>query len=78
MKVAVSIPDPVFLEAEALAAELRTSRSDLYRRALEEFVGRHAPARVTAELDRVLAASDEPPDEFTHVTARRALARTRW
>ena len=43
MKTAVSIPDDVFEEAERLATELKTSRSQLYSRALQEFVARHAP-----------------------------------
>jgi metal-responsive CopG/Arc/MetJ family transcriptional regulator len=45
MKTAISIPDEVFEEAERLAIELQTSRSQLYSRALQEFVARHAPAR---------------------------------
>jgi hypothetical protein len=46
MKTAVSIPDDVFEEAERLAAELRTSRSRLYSRALRELVARPAPDRL--------------------------------
>src|SRR6266511_1777128 len=42
MKTAISIPDDVFEEAERLATELQTSRSQLYSRALQEFVARHA------------------------------------
>ena len=34
MKVAVSIPDPIFAEAETLAKRFKTSRSKLYGRAL--------------------------------------------
>jgi metal-responsive CopG/Arc/MetJ family transcriptional regulator len=79
MKVAVSIPDGVFAEAERLAAELGTSRSDLYRRALEEFVGRHAPAQVTAALDRLFEEVD-PADgrEFVRRASRRSLSRSEW
>lgn len=54
MKTAVSIPDDVFQEAERLAAELRTSRSQLYSRALQEFVTRHAPNRLTEAMNRVV------------------------
>jgi metal-responsive CopG/Arc/MetJ family transcriptional regulator len=79
MKVAVSIPDAVFAEAERLAAELGTSRSDLYRRALEEFVGRHAPAQVTATLDRLFEDLN-PADarEFVRRAGRHALSRSEW
>jgi len=39
-------------EAERLAAELQTSRSQLYSRALQEFVARHAPDRLTEAMNR--------------------------
>lgn len=42
MKTAVSIPDDVFEEAERLAMDLQTSRSQLYSRALRELVASHA------------------------------------
>jgi Arc/MetJ-type ribon-helix-helix transcriptional regulator len=79
MKVAVSIPDEVFADAEQLVAELGTTRSDLYRRALEEFVGRHAPARVSAQLERALEELGSPEvDEFTRRASRRVLLRSEW
>ena len=43
MKVAVSIPDEIFAEAEDLAKRFNTSRSELYSRALGTFIGLHAP-----------------------------------
>jgi hypothetical protein len=79
MKVAVSIPDPVFAEAEALAKRLNTSRSDLYARALHAFVGTHAPDRVTdamnATIDAVGAGEDA---DFVRAAARRALEASDW
>ena len=59
MKTAVSIPDEVFEEAECLAADLKTSRSQLYSRALREFVARHAPDRVTEAMNQVIAEVGE-------------------
>ena len=41
------IPDGVFAEAESLAKQLRATRSEIYSRALGEFLGRHAPDRFT-------------------------------
>jgi hypothetical protein len=38
MKVAVSIPDDVFAEAEALAKRMKSSRSEIYSGALGEFI----------------------------------------
>ncbi len=78
MKTAVSIPDDVFEEAEALAHKSKRSRSDVYARALREYVARHAPDRVTAAMDRVLDEVDQTPDKFTTRAARRTLERGEW
>jgi metal-responsive CopG/Arc/MetJ family transcriptional regulator len=78
MKTAISIPDDVFEEAERLAAELKTSRSRLYSRALTEFVARHAPDRITEAMDRTVEEAGSEVDEFTRRAARRVLERSEW
>jgi metal-responsive CopG/Arc/MetJ family transcriptional regulator len=76
MKTAISIPDEIFDEAERLARRLKQSRSEVYSRALAEYVARHAPDRVTEEMDRVLGEIAEAADEFAPAAARRVLRRT--
>jgi metal-responsive CopG/Arc/MetJ family transcriptional regulator len=78
MKVAVSIPDRVFAEAERLASHLRTSRSELYARALAAFVGSHAHERVTEQMNAVVDAVGVPPDPFARAAARRVFERVEW
>lgn len=78
MKVAVSIPDPVFAEAETLAKRLNTSRSDIYARALRAFIGDHDGDRVMRSINDVVDAVGETSDDFTREAARRALARVEW
>jgi len=78
MKTAVSIPDDVFEEAERLAADLKTSRSTLYSRALREFVARHAPDRLTEAMNRVIEEVGAEVDEFTRRASRRALEQSEW
>jgi metal-responsive CopG/Arc/MetJ family transcriptional regulator len=78
MKVAVSIPDPVFSEAEALARRLNASRSEIYARALDAFVATHAPERVTEALNAVVAANGAEPDAFVRRAARQTLERAEW
>ena len=78
MKTAVSIPGDVFEEAERLAAELGTSRSQLYSRALQEFVARHAPDRLTEAMNRVVAEVGAGVDEFSQRAARRLLDQLEW
>jgi metal-responsive CopG/Arc/MetJ family transcriptional regulator len=78
MKTAISIPDEIFNDAERLARRLKQSRSEVYSRALAEYVARHAPDKVTEEMDKVLEEVAEPADEFVATAARRALRRTEW
>ena len=78
MKAAVSIPDDVFQEADRLARELKTSRSQLYSRALKEFLARHASDQITEAMDRVCDALDQRSNEFTTRAARRVLENTEW
>jgi metal-responsive CopG/Arc/MetJ family transcriptional regulator len=79
MKVAVSIPDPIFEEAERLARRLGTSRSDVYARALDAYAATHAPDRVTEALDAAIEAAGETGlDDFSSEAARRVVARVEW
>jgi hypothetical protein len=77
MKTAISIPDEVFEDAETLATNLKISRSQLYSRALSEYVSRHAPDSVTEALDR-LCCEIEGDDVFVSAASRRVLERTEW
>jgi metal-responsive CopG/Arc/MetJ family transcriptional regulator len=78
MKIAVSIPADIFEEAERLAAELETSRSQLYSRALREFVTRHAPDRLTETMNRVVDMVGTEVDEFSQRAARRVPEQIVW
>jgi metal-responsive CopG/Arc/MetJ family transcriptional regulator len=77
MKTAISIPDDVFDEAEALARSTRQSRSQLYSRAVREYVARHSSDSVTAALDAVCSAEGTDSD-FATGAGRRTLERSEW
>ena len=53
MKVAVSIPDPIFDAAERLAKQRRIPRSQLFADALQEYLSRHGTEAITAKLNEV-------------------------
>lgn len=59
MKTAISIPDELFESAEGLARRLNVSRSELYARALREYVEEHKGEGVTERLDEVYGAQEE-------------------
>ncbi len=78
MKIAVTIPDDVFEEAEKLARRTGRSRSALYTRALAEYFARHSPDEVTKAMNRVCDQVGTKVDEFTTAVAQRVLERSEW
>lgn len=78
VKVAVSIPDEIFAEAEALAKGLKSSRSAIYSRALGEFIGHHAPDRVTDLMNDVVRELGPEPDRFSVAAGRQVLKKIEW
>jgi len=82
MKTAVSIPDHVFEEAERLAKRQHRSRSEIYSRALAEYLARQVPDQVTEAMNRALDELEEleeiAVDSFTGEAARRTLERCDW
>jgi metal-responsive CopG/Arc/MetJ family transcriptional regulator len=78
MKTAISLPNDVFAQADALARRTQKSRSQLVCEALREYVSRHAEDEVTARLDRTLGALDEAPDGFVAAAAARTLEQSEW
>ncbi len=67
MKTAVSIPDPLFAQADELATRLHMSRSELYANALRAFVEEHDEAKKRRVLDELYAAQ---PSELPAGAAR--------
>jgi len=79
MKTAISLPDELFDAAEAVAERLSLSRSQLYARAIAEFVAKWSADEVRESYDRAYAAP-ETDDEaaFRHSAARRTLKASDW
>lgn len=78
MKTAISVPDPIFAEAEELARRLRKTRSALYSEAVSDYIARHQPESVTEAMNRVCESVDTRADGFVSAAARRVLERTEW
>lgn len=62
MKTAISLPDSVFEEAEALANQLGLSRSELYTKALQAYVRRHNRDRILSKLNQVYSQESSELD----------------
>ena len=67
MKVAISIPDPLFKSAERLAKKLKKPRSRLYAEAVREYLDVHDPKTITEEINAVLSKT---PSEIDPVLER--------
>jgi len=62
MKTAISIPDKVFRSAERFAQVSNMSRSQLYARAVAEYVEKHRHRRITEALNEVYAKTPSKID----------------
>lgn len=78
MKTAISVPDPLFRAADALARRLGMSRSRLVQEALAEYVAKHSQRRISERLNEVYGTEESAPDAFVRQSARRALKRNDW
>lgn len=78
MKVAISIPDSLFEDAEALARDLKMSRSELYSRAIASLVDRLSRERVRERLDQVYGGADRGGDPELERMALEDLPEERW
>lgn len=62
MKTAISLPDSVFEQAEALAQQLGLSRSELYTKALQAYLKRHNRDQILLKLNQVYAIESSELD----------------
>jgi len=78
MTTSISVPDPVFQEAEQLAERLEKTLDQLYTEALVEYLARRNPDTITERLNEVYDSVEEPEDRFVSETARDVLRRVEW
>jgi predicted transcriptional regulator len=77
MKIAVSVPDELFARADDAASRLGLSRSQVYARALEEFLDANDPDDdpVTAQLNEI---ADRQEPGVGAAAARRLIETGQW
>jgi hypothetical protein len=78
MKTAVSVPDEIFRAAERVAKRLGISRSELYSRALETFLGSLHERGVTESYDRAFGPPGDGDEHFRKESARRTFRAIEW
>ncbi len=62
MKTAISLPDSVFEEAEVLAQQLGLSRSELYTKALQAYLGKYNRKQMLLKLNEVYSKESSELD----------------
>ena len=78
MKTAISLPDDLFRSGDSLAKRLGVSRSELYARALAEYLAKHRADQITQRLNAVYATEDSRLDPSITAAQANALPRERW
>ena len=78
MKTAVSLPDELFRAAEAMARRLRVSRSELYAKAIAEFLKGQQDNSITERLNDVYSRHTAKLDSGLHRAQLRSLAKDAW
>lgn len=78
MKTAVSMPDDLFEEAEAAARRLRVSRSELYAKAIADFVKRLDANTITERLNDVYSHGPAKVDSVLQRAQLKSLKKEVW
>ncbi len=78
MKTAISLPDELFDEADAVADRIGVSRSQLYATALAEYLAKFRDADVTAQLDVVYGSDLSSSDAAVRSAAVKAARASEW
>jgi metal-responsive CopG/Arc/MetJ family transcriptional regulator len=78
MKTAISLPDELFSAADSLADRLGVSRSELYAKALAEYVAKHSDEEVTGLLNALYVDELSRLDPSFRRAQRESLGREEW
>ena len=76
MKTAISLPDATFRRADEVARRLGLSRSELYVKALEAYLGPPSDEELIARLDAVYAEMASPIGAELMAAQRNAIGET--
>ena len=78
MKVAISVPDPLFKAADRLAREIKKSRSQLYSEAISEYIGSRGATAVREQLNAVYAVEESRVDKVLDAMQYASLKDEAW
>jgi metal-responsive CopG/Arc/MetJ family transcriptional regulator len=78
MKTAIYMPDDIFSTAEKIARRLKISRSELYTRAVKEYIAELEFESTTEKLNTIYAQEDSKLDDGWRQLQKRELHGEEW
>jgi metal-responsive CopG/Arc/MetJ family transcriptional regulator len=78
MKIAISLPDDLFESADELADRLGLSRSELYARAMAEYVAKHQSEDITTRLNALYGDEPSGVDPAIRRAQARSVSSSEW
>ena len=78
VKTAVSISEQIFLRAEEAAKRLGMTRSQLFSKAVAEFLDRHKQDKITERLNQVYSEEVSEPDAVLAGMQFSSLGKEDW
>ena len=78
MKIAISVPDPIFRAAENLARQLKLSRSQLYSDAVARYLSSRGADAVTTQLNAVYSSTSSRIEEPFAAAQDKVLGHETW
>ncbi|MCF6334771.1 MAG: hypothetical protein L3J12_03415 [Spirochaetales bacterium] len=78
MKIAISLPESVFKEAEQFAHKVNRSRSQLYVMAIQEYLARHKSDNITETMNSVCELLSEQDSRFMTRAAQKIISKESW
>jgi metal-responsive CopG/Arc/MetJ family transcriptional regulator len=78
MKTAISIPDSIFKAAEKMAQRLGLSRSELYARAVAEYMEKHRNEEITKALNKIYKKVSSQLDPALQTIQYASIEKNEW
>ncbi len=78
MKTAISIPDKIFVAADRYAKAHGLSRSNLYARAIEQFLDQNPADHITIQLNKVHQAKDSKLNKTVASLQFHSIEKEEW
>jgi metal-responsive CopG/Arc/MetJ family transcriptional regulator len=78
MKTAISLPDGLFAAADLYAQQRDMTRSELYAKALSEYLQRHPTDNVTEKVNSALIKIQNAPDDALREYGLDSLRKLPW